>query len=262
MFCPNCGTNLPDGLQFCENCGASLAATPQGNFGMPTTSVAQINGPEPGLSKGKFLSSKKLDQGTKLLARIAWGLVAVCLVILALAVNTTFNGKAHKLPWFSMVMGKNADDEMDKLLEEAEDILDDLEVQLKNASGSEKEEIEEKLELAEKMIDNFSMSNIRDFYENAMKEKEMAEAFDVFLTVAVVLCVIAAAFLLLGALLRSTALVVIALFPALILTGFFSGMIYLLLAIVAFIALAVIHGKLNAAYKAYKKGTYNAPVAY
>ena len=29
MFCPNCGTNLPDGTKFCPNCGANLAQPEQ-----------------------------------------------------------------------------------------------------------------------------------------------------------------------------------------------------------------------------------------
>lgn len=29
MFCPNCGTQVPDGSAFCQNCGANLAAAQQ-----------------------------------------------------------------------------------------------------------------------------------------------------------------------------------------------------------------------------------------
>ena len=29
MFCPNCGTSLPDGTKFCPNCGANLAQPEQ-----------------------------------------------------------------------------------------------------------------------------------------------------------------------------------------------------------------------------------------
>ena len=29
MFCPNCGTQIPDGSGFCPNCGAQLGGTPQ-----------------------------------------------------------------------------------------------------------------------------------------------------------------------------------------------------------------------------------------
>ncbi len=37
MFCPNCGTNLPDGVQFCPSCGASLSSQPQAEIGAKKT---------------------------------------------------------------------------------------------------------------------------------------------------------------------------------------------------------------------------------
>ncbi len=30
MFCPNCGTQLPDGSRFCNNCGTQIGAAPTG----------------------------------------------------------------------------------------------------------------------------------------------------------------------------------------------------------------------------------------
>ncbi|MEZ5351896.1 MAG: zinc-ribbon domain-containing protein [Bryobacteraceae bacterium] len=35
MFCPHCGTQLSDGLEFCTNCGRSTAADPGASAGMP-----------------------------------------------------------------------------------------------------------------------------------------------------------------------------------------------------------------------------------
>lgn len=267
MFCANCGSNVPDGARFCDNCGAPQNAAPQANsfdVSTPTTPVpapAPSNGPEPGLSKSKFLSSKKLDAQTKRLVMISWGLLAACLLVLILAVNTTINGKAHKIPVFGMVMGSNFEDEVDDMLDEAEDRLDDLEDELDRVSGSKKDDIEREIEAAEKLIKKFSMANIRD-YISAKGDSSDAAAFGVFITAAVVLCVIAAVFLLLGGLLRSTALVVIGLFPAMVLTGFLSGILYLALVIAGFISLAVIISKLNGAYKAYKSGANSAPVMF
>ena len=46
MFCPNCGTSLPDGTRFCPNCGTSLEQ-PQGQAAQPVEPVQTVDPVQP-----------------------------------------------------------------------------------------------------------------------------------------------------------------------------------------------------------------------
>ena len=246
MFCEKCGANLPDGTRFCDACGA-----PQSVNEVPMYTAVR----EPVLSKSKFLSSDKADATTKLLSKIAWGVLAVCVVILALSLNATLNGPAHKIPLFTMVMGDDFQDSVEDMLDEAEDELDRLENRLDDLEGDERKKAKEAIKAAEELIEDYSLLNIQKFYNSIEYDQEANLGFAVFVGIATGICLFAALLLILGGVLRVTPLVVVSIFPAVLLTAVFSGVLYTVLVLVSFIALAVILGKINGAYRSYKKAS-------
>lgn len=246
MFCEKCGANLPDGTRFCDSCGA-----PQSVNAAAAPVYTGVR--EPVLTKSGFLSSDKADATTKLLSKIAWGLLAVCVLVLALSLNATLNGPVHKIPLFSMVMGQDFDDNIDKMLDEAEDELDKLEDRLDDLDGSEKKQAKKAIKAAEELIEDFSLLNVRKFYNLIEYDQEANLGFSVFVGIATGMCLFAALLLVLGGVLRNTVLVVVSVFPAILMTTIFSGALYTVLILVTFITLAVICGKINGAYKTYKK---------
>ena len=67
MFCPNCGTQLPDGAGFCSNCGFSLS-------GAPAASAAPAQG-------GGFLSFEIMKRAFRVILKKPfklWGLSLLC----------------------------------------------------------------------------------------------------------------------------------------------------------------------------------------
>ena len=93
MFCPKCGSQLPDGASFCGNCGSHIAAAPTqqaGQYQAPqqagqyqsTQQPAAYGSPRPAAAAGGGIDPKLLSY-----ARLAFAaLVAILLVV----------------PWFSV----------------------------------------------------------------------------------------------------------------------------------------------------------------
>ena len=107
MFCPNCGTNLPDGAGFCAECGAQL------NAAQPTApQAARHAGPK--LSKSEYLKTQASPNAKKLV-KTSWILLAVCVLILALGLNTCLNGPFYEIPVFKMALGDDYADAMGEL---------------------------------------------------------------------------------------------------------------------------------------------------
>lgn len=64
MFCPNCGTNLPDNVQFCANCGSQIAVS-QSQTAQKSDLVANVK-----QSLSKFSKKQLITVGCVILAVI------------------------------------------------------------------------------------------------------------------------------------------------------------------------------------------------
>lgn len=91
MFCPSCGTQIPDGSRFCRSCGADLsarcAATPQATAQVPASGVSA------------FIRRAPAARGLVEHGRLVAGIVAVALVV-AVGLRTNWFGLArpHLVP--------------------------------------------------------------------------------------------------------------------------------------------------------------------
>lgn len=79
MFCPNCGTQQPDGAKFCANCGAPLSG--------PVPDQPQAPTPSPSQPQASYQSAAR---STKKFDPLRIGSIAACLAILASWFLTSF----------------------------------------------------------------------------------------------------------------------------------------------------------------------------
>lgn len=245
MFCPNCGTNLPDGAGFCAECGTQLNAA---------QSSASQTAYQPGqaLKKGEYLKTQASPKA-KQLVKISWGLLVVCVLILALGLNACLNGPFYEIPVFKMALGDDYADamgELDDIIDEAEDGIDALEDEF--GDEFDEDELEEIVEMAEKMVDNMSINNVTKLAK-LMKETEVVEVMNIFVSVLWVCFGLVMLVTVLGGLFKKTGLVITALILAVPVCIAFSGTLSVILALVAYIALAVVLSKINKEYRAYRK---------
>ena len=86
MFCPSCGTQIPDGSRFCRSCGADLsarcAATPQATAQVPASGVSA------------FIRRAPAARGLVEHGRLVAGIVAIALVV-AVGLRTGWFGLAQ-----------------------------------------------------------------------------------------------------------------------------------------------------------------------
>ena len=103
MFCPSCGTQIPNGSRFCRSCGANLsarcAATPQATARVPASGVSA------------FIRRAPAARGLVEHGRLVAGIVAIALVI-AVGLNTGWLGLAqpHLTPGTYTLSGSSTSD--------------------------------------------------------------------------------------------------------------------------------------------------------
>lgn len=268
MFCPNCGANLPEGSGFCSYCGTVMnAAQPeQPAYQQPVyqqqayQQPAYAYQPQPAVSKSEYLKTLA-SPNAKTLVKIAWGLLAVCVLILALGWNSSVNGPFYEIPVFKMVLGADYTEAMGELtdmLDESEDGIDELRDLYEDEI--EENDLEKLVDSAEKMAKNPSLNNIKDVAEQMNKyniddmDAELVAIFDVAIAVLTICFGVVALFTVLGGVFKSAGLTIFALVLSVPICGLFSGVLYIVLALVAYIAQTVVLSKINKEYKAYKNG--------
>lgn len=252
MYCNTCGSNVPDGATHCNICGAALTPAQPTHSYAPTSAYTPAPGSAPShrVKKSEYLKSYA-DPATKKLGLIAWIVAAACLVILFLSMNATLNGSFFEIPVFKLVLedaDPNFEDEMEDLLDEAQDNLELLEDDLS------KSELKEYKEILEAWEDCFSINNIKKAGELLGEQVEEETAIlSTFSSVAVVITLIAAALLALGALTRAGGWVIAGMIVGMLYSIILSGTLYTVLIAVSFIALTVILSKINTAYKNFRR---------
>ena len=275
MFCPNCGANQPDGSGFCGNCGTPLNSEPpvyqppayQSPVYQPPAYQSPVyqqsaysNRPQTPVSKSEYLKTLASPQ-TMSLTKVVWGLLVVCVLILALAWNASVNGPFYEIPVFKMVLGADYTEAMGELtdiLDEADDDIDDLRDLYEDEI--EEDELDELMDSIEKMAQKPSLNHVREVAKQMSKydiddmDREFVAIFDVAIAVLTVSFVFAALITVLGGLFKSAGLTIFGLVLSVPVLGLFGGVLYIVLALVAYIAQVVVLSKINNEYKAYKKG--------
>ena len=253
MFCPNCGANLPDDAGFCTGCGTRIAAA-QPAYQQP---VYQ-NGAA--MSKGDYLKSQASPQ-TKLMVKIAWGLLALCVLIVGLGLNSCINGPFYNIPVVQLAMGDDYEEALEELtdiLGEAGDEIDEF-VEMYEDEVSPNE-LTKLAKAATKMAKNPSLNNVKKvgtlLYENDLggMSRSDLEAYNLVLTLVWIAFGILLVLTVLGGTLRNIIPLIIAAVLSVPVNLIFSGVLYMLLTLAALIALMVVLCKINGAYKDYKRG--------
>lgn len=260
MFCPRCGANLPDGSGFCGACGSTLSSNQPAYQQSAYRQPAYGYRPQPTVSKGEYLKTLASPQAMSLV-KVAWGLLVVCVLVLALGWNASVNGAFYDIPLFKMILGEDYDEAMGDLtdlLEDSDEGIDELrdlyEDEIKES------DLDELIDSAEVMAKNPSLKNIRNVakllntYGVEDVDDEIVVVFDAAIIILTVGFAVAALFTVLGGLLKSGGVTIFALILSMPVLGLFGGVLYAGLALVAYIAQAVVLGKINKEYRDYKRG--------
>lgn len=195
MFCPNCGTNLPDGSAICTGCGYQLsrsqqsapqqsaprqAAPQQPQYQQPAYQqpqyrqpVYQQPAPQPAyrqpaapvipapISKKEYLSSKA-PESVKKMAGVVTITFILSLVLVIVSAVAPLAMNFFDIPAMSFMMTM-ADADPDELVEELEDAYGEAEykyeIQKSTMDKDEKEAAKKVLDSMDKLLDNFSLLN-------------------------------------------------------------------------------------------------------
>ncbi len=275
MFCPNCGTNLPENATFCSNCGTSIS-TASASVTPPTAPVVRMK-------KGQYLKSELASAKAKALSKAVLIIFAVCALIVVLSISNLLNGAVHKLPVMSVALEENEIESFEKELDELDSIVDDARgIYEENKDKVDKDTakaIEKALDKTEKFSKNPSLSNMQSLVSElrALDEKHTDEiekaglsdkldidgfsnefegASCILDTLKVIFIMLGAAiiiFTLVATLFKRTAFAIFGLILALPICAFCGGAVYTVLATVTFITIIVMVAMINGEYKKYKK---------
>jgi len=230
MFCPKCGTNLPDGTAFCSQCGHNL--TPQ----QPIPAAPQA---------APKSTSKSI---------LALLLAVACLLVMVIGHITLVNTSVGDMILLKGVIGDDIDDmedEMSDFAERYEDRLEDLDDEL---SKKDKALVKKLIKGIKACGKSFSIANVNNLMKAAasIADSDTAEYFDledefddfkeisavidgitIGLFIASMVCVI---FSVLGGLLKKKALVIV----GMILTTLFSLLIYGIIFVILTLAVHIV----------------------
>lgn len=262
MFCNKCGANLPDGATFCTNCGAQMnpAQPDQSVYQQPTyQQPAYGYQPQPVLSKGEYLKTQA-SSNTKLLVKIAWGLLALCVLVIGLGLNSCLNGPVYNIPVVKLAMGDDyaeAIEDLTDILGEADDEIDDFRDRYEDEI--KENDLDKLVDASIKMAKNPSLNNVKKVgklmyqYDLGGMNQSDLEAFELIITIIWVVFGIIMALAVLGGVLKNIVPLIIAAILSIPVNLIFSGVLYMFLSLVALIALMVVLSKINKEYKTYKK---------
>lgn len=164
MFCPKCGTNIPDNSTFCGGCGYALAAAPAAAPVAPVA-VAQpgLSAKKRGLSKNQFLATEAAP-AVKSAGKIAMGVFAAILALILLATITLNNISVVNLPIVKMAAGEADRDELLESMDDASDAMDkmdDVLEEIEDEFGSKTARDAKKvIKKWEKAVRKLSLSNL------------------------------------------------------------------------------------------------------
>lgn len=287
MFCPNCGTNHPDGVRFCSNCGATLAAAQPVTASTPAQ-PGYANYPcKPAnpLNKRDYLKQLATPNAQKA-NKLILILLAVCVVIMVIGHIKLVHTSIEDIPFIATVakisdvdMGEvdELKDEVRDELEELEDLIDYYEDELEEeASKKDLKKLDKLLDVMKDMTKSMSFTNLKKFTNlltdladsDASKYLNLDDAGGDLKTIrtamntAAVLMLVGAIFSLLftilGGLTRVNVLVVLGGISASIGCANLYGLLFVILMVAAHVGMIIMVSKINKEYKAYRNGTLHA----
>lgn len=266
MFCPNCGTQIPDDSTFCSACGNAVKANtdsatqPQVQPQVQPQPVAPSYGAgATPVGKLKFFFNVA-PSNKKMMAIIALILGLACALSVFLAFGRTTRGSMFEIPLLTLV-----DDDFGELQVELDRAV--AEVKMMNDYDELADFVEEILEVEvynleaqigmsmNRFLDLFSPLSLNNMLELAeifgAKDSEPVKAFSIVMTIVNSAMWILIALTLLGVLFQKTWLMVLSYILGFALIWLTGGLAYFLLATALYITTAVLFSKMKFEYKIY-----------
>ena len=281
MFCPNCGTQLPDGSAFCANCGnplpqvkadpvyaepavpvyaepvyaepaAPVYAAPAPAYNPYATQIVAQN-------KSVWLSTLASPKAKKL-GKLSPILTVACALVLIFALCAAYLGPFYNIPVFKLSIGESGVSEFKELQREALDADEELDNLMRSMGVSmnkllNNDKAEEIYDACVALIKNPSLSNMRKFV--VVAEEEALVAYDTIISFLWISFGIVALLAVLGGLLKKTGLVIAAMVVSVPVNLLFGGFVFLILTLAALGILSWALMQISREYKAYKKNPGN-----
>lgn len=200
-----------------------------------------------------FFLLTKASFGTRLRSLIALAVGVVFLLTVFFGAISAINGSVTKLPILKLVYSESQLDEMET---SAEKYAQEIEEAIEKEDPAQIEKFEKEsgvsIEKLQKSLDPLSLKSMVTIFEMD-GDREFAEVFGLFVKVITIYAVILVALLALSVLFMKKGLMILAYILALPFLFIFVGVTAFVICTVAMIAYCILIGKVNKAYKAYKK---------
>ena len=257
MFCPQCGAPLAEGSKVCSACNHTLKFIPKKPEVIDSTTP---------VSKTKYFL-KVADQKQKIICIVALLLGVLSVLSVVLAANKTVNGSIFKIPLIALagdISGVDEDiadleDEWSNAVDEAEDNLDELEDMLEDMLDISIDDVEEEIGMSTKkfikLLDPISINNMVKIAKALdVDDTDVVAGFKIVITIINVIALVLAVIAGLGVIFQKTWLMVL----SYVLSFFFilatGGILWIIIASIAFITTAVLFSKMKLEYKVYLAG--------
>ena len=285
MFCPNCNAEMPEGTAFCANCGQKLNqqdatnAAPVGYVPPQYPNYAAYPAYAPAMNNKtkKEVRASDASESTRSNAKLA---VLVCLIavgVIIAGIVATLTMPIFDIPALSLaleVSGADVDELMDELENGVDELEDEFEYYESDFSKEEKKDIENFIDTADELVDNFSIAKLFTFVETAeelvdeygdeLDMEDVKEATDAMVVLkqamlGIMVFVIGFFFLpilfaVLGGTLKNTALTIVGMVFTAIAQLIFCGIIWVAASLVVGVVQAVLCSKVNTEYRNYRMG--------